>query len=256
MDDTVFTRVLCGTDGSAAALTAAHLGARVTAPTGTFEIVAVVPEDRDDGAGAAAARSRTRQTLSDAVARTEPAHRADTRLLTGGPAGALLDEIRRLDATLAVVGNQGHSRAVGIALGSVTTFLLHEAPCSVLVVPADVREADAWPRRVAVALDGSSESSGALLAARVLAGRFGSTVLPVTGTRSPSVDVDAARALAPDVDVRREDPVDLLTLLSEECDLVVVGSRGLRGIRALGSVGERVAHEARCPVLVVRGKPA
>ena len=34
--------------------------------------------------------------------------------------------------------------------------------------------------------------------------------------------------------------------------LVVVGNRGLRGIRALGSVGERIAHEALSPVLVVR----
>jgi nucleotide-binding universal stress UspA family protein len=34
-------------------------------------------------------------------------------------------------------------------------------------------------------------------------------------------------------------------------DLVVVGSRGLHGVRALGSVSERVAHRARCSVLVV-----
>jgi nucleotide-binding universal stress UspA family protein len=32
----------------------------------------------------------------------------------------------------------------------------------------------------------------------------------------------------------------------------VVGSRGLQGMRSLGSVSERVAHEARCSVLVVR----
>jgi nucleotide-binding universal stress UspA family protein len=33
---------------------------------------------------------------------------------------------------------------------------------------------------------------------------------------------------------------------------VVVGSRGLHGFPALGSVGERVAHRARSSVLVVR----
>lgn len=34
--------------------------------------------------------------------------------------------------------------------------------------------------------------------------------------------------------------------------LIVLGSRGLHGIRALGSVSERVAHRAPCSVLVVR----
>jgi len=39
---------------------------------------------------------------------------------------------------------------------------------------------------------------------------------------------------------------------SETADLIVVGSRGVRGIRALGSISERLAHEASCSVLVVR----
>ena len=50
--------------------------------------------------------------------------------------------------------------------------------------------------------------------------------------------------------------MDVLHVLSEQCDLVVVGSRGLRGVRALGSVSERVAHDARSSVLVVRGRGA
>jgi nucleotide-binding universal stress UspA family protein len=31
-----------------------------------------------------------------------------------------------------------------------------------------------------------------------------------------------------------------------------MGSRGLHGLRSLGSVSERVAHDAGCSVLVVR----
>ena len=34
-------------------------------------------------------------------------------------------------------------------------------------------------------------------------------------------------------------------------DLLVVGSRGLHGVSALGSVSERLAHEAHCSVLIV-----
>jgi nucleotide-binding universal stress UspA family protein len=39
---------------------------------------------------------------------------------------------------------------------------------------------------------------------------------------------------------------------SQEAALLVMGSRGLGGVRALGSVSERVSHEAPCSVLVAR----
>ena len=40
----------------------------------------------------------------------------------------------------------------------------------------------------------------------------------------------------------------------EKADLIVLGSRGLSGIKAflLGSVSDRVAHHAPCSVLIVR----
>jgi nucleotide-binding universal stress UspA family protein len=34
--------------------------------------------------------------------------------------------------------------------------------------------------------------------------------------------------------------------------LIVIGARGVTGVRALGSVSERVAHAAACSVLVAR----
>jgi nucleotide-binding universal stress UspA family protein len=40
---------------------------------------------------------------------------------------------------------------------------------------------------------------------------------------------------------------------SRSADVLVVGSRGLHGLKALGSVSERAAHQAKCSVLVVRG---
>jgi len=51
-----------------------------------------------------------------------------------------------------------------------------------------------------------------------------------------------------------EEIVDLAGEL--EVDLIIVGSRGLRGIRRAiaGSVSERVFRHARCPVMVVRPK--
>jgi nucleotide-binding universal stress UspA family protein len=38
----------------------------------------------------------------------------------------------------------------------------------------------------------------------------------------------------------------------DRAGLVVIGSRGLGGLKALGSVSERVVHAAPCSVLVAR----
>jgi nucleotide-binding universal stress UspA family protein len=38
----------------------------------------------------------------------------------------------------------------------------------------------------------------------------------------------------------------------ERISLAVVGSRGLSGVKALGSVSERIAHACECSVLVAR----
>jgi nucleotide-binding universal stress UspA family protein len=47
-------------------------------------------------------------------------------------------------------------------------------------------------------------------------------------------------------------PADLRLIdLSDSADLVVVGRRSRRGLAALGSVSERVASHASCPVVVV-----
>jgi nucleotide-binding universal stress UspA family protein len=39
---------------------------------------------------------------------------------------------------------------------------------------------------------------------------------------------------------------------SESADLIVVGSRELHGLKALGSVAERVVRQARSSMLVIR----
>jgi nucleotide-binding universal stress UspA family protein len=47
-------------------------------------------------------------------------------------------------------------------------------------------------------------------------------------------------------------PDDGLVEEAERADLLLVGSRGLTGLRALGSTSERVAHQASSSVLLVR----
>ena len=70
------------------------------------------------------------------------------------------------------------------------------------------------------------------------------------------VDRDAAKRVAPELEERRGRAVEVLTTESKTADLIVVGSRGLKGLKALGSVGERIAHQASCSVLVVRATPS
>jgi nucleotide-binding universal stress UspA family protein len=131
--------------------------------------------------------------------------------------------------------------------------MIHKAPCSVLVAR---KAGDEFPRRIIVGIDGSSESAAAYGAAREIAKRFESELWPVVAHGGKPIDRSKIDSF---VDHRREDlpddPVTALVAAAAEADLLVVGSRGLHGIKALGSVSERVAHQARCSVLIVRALP-
>lgn len=238
----VFERVVCAVDPSGAAH-AVRIAGRTTDPDGTLAVVTVA-----DGTAIGGARTAAERAQREA----ERFHRAGVRVLEGDVAAALLAELERSRATLVVVGSHALSRVAGRVLGSVATRLLHDAPCSVLVARGSVPDTDAWPRSIAVGLDGSVTSARAAAAAWELADRAGARLRSLVATRGADPDLDAARRIAPDVELVDERPLPALVAASGEHDLVVVGSRGLSGVRALGSVSERLGHRARCPVLVVR----
>jgi nucleotide-binding universal stress UspA family protein len=247
-------RVVCGVDRSDAGLVAAAAAARLTADAGELTLVTVHDAGLDVGAGFALPEDDEATGAADAAALARAAAAAgrpvESRLLAGDPFHTLLAEIERCDASLVVVGTHDRSRAVGIALGSVSTHVLHDAPCSVLVA----REVDpsAWPRAIVAGVDGSPESAAAAAAARVVADRTGASLRVVVAAGDPHADVEAAALQAPDVERLPGRALDELHDLSEAADLLVVGSRRLRGLHSLRSVSERIAHEARCSVLVAR----
>jgi nucleotide-binding universal stress UspA family protein len=74
----------------------------------------------------------------------------------------------------------------------------------------------------------------------------------VIATGGKRVDAEAIEHAHPGAEPVPANPVEALLGGSAEADLIVVGSRGLHGLGALGSVSERVAHQARCSVLIVR----
>jgi nucleotide-binding universal stress UspA family protein len=241
-ESTVFDRVVCGVDLGGAGRTAARRAAQVVAPDGSLLLVtATVGESvsvlSPAGLGYALAHlqidAATRERYLNALTTArEETHRFFDRArvlrVEGDPLSSLRAALERERATLAVVGTHEQERLPGIVLGSVATHLLHTAPCSVLVARPGWREGR--PRRVLVGVDGTAPASAAFRAARELADRLGSPLEQLTDTH----------------------PVRAFLESAAPADLIVVGSRGLHGPRALGSVSERVAHRAPCSVLVVR----
>jgi len=239
-------RIVCGVDGSAESLEAVRQADTLLEEGGRLVLVSVVDlSDTIHFQIAPTAIHAARRALAKAEeldrhalealesARAEVRRAADVSSVevAGPPATCLVETAVSETAGLVAVGTHGRGRIAGIALGSVATRVLHRAPCSVLV--ARHRTAGAWsPRTIVAGVDGSAEAEAALAAAHGLETRFGAVlhILTVEHGRAAHGLVEAAA----------------------DADLLVVGSRGMHGARALGSVSERVAHEAPCSVLVVR----
>jgi nucleotide-binding universal stress UspA family protein len=273
----LFDRIVCGVDGSPEALGALRQAKLLLAPGG--RIVALTVSDLSaavqaawSAPGIAAQLKReaeeARQEASEELAGLAD---ADARVVDGSPAGRLLEAVREEEATLVALGSHGRSRAAGIVLGSIATEVLHDAPCAVLLSRPPV-DSTRFPHSIVAGVDGSPESLDAAAAAEELALRLGASLRLVAGTGGKPVDVDGlvrlrgrepalagvapggrrATLRVPALEWSRRSPLEALLEASAHADLLVVGSRGLHGIAALGSVSERVAHRARCSVLVVR----
>ena len=249
----MFERVVAGVDGSDAGYEAARQATRLVAPDGWLELFTAVylVEANLAAWSAPQIRAKLEREATEAVCfgAAIAGPRARSRLVNGPPLQSLTRELDKKQATLAVVGTHGHSRLSEIMLGGVAGELLHSAPCSVCIARRPATDA-LFPRAIVAGCDGAPESEGAVAVARHLADRFGASLSIVTGLGGKDVDHERACALGA-VTVEGH-PVGALVDASEDADIIVVGSRGLHGIKALGSVSERVAHQAKCSVIVVR----
>ncbi len=254
----VFDRIVCGVESaSGAGLEALRQAKRLLAPGG--RLVAATVHDPSLASRAAwhapaidAELAREAEAArAEAARELEGLPGAEAVLATGSPAQRLLALAAEEEATLLAVGTHGTSRAAGILLGTVATRLLHEAPCAVLVARPP-RHGEGFPRRIVGGVDGSAESLAAAEVAVELADRLGAAVRMVAATGGKPVDVDGLQKV-PRLEWDDRSPLEALVEASAGADLVVVGSRGLHGVAAIGSVSERVAHKAACSVLVVRG---
>lgn len=228
--------------------------------------------------------------LSDVVAQRAAAIAAEGAALVDGidvtatavvgPAAAALVE-RGRQAQLLVVGSHGRHAVADLLVGGVSRQVATHARCPVLVV----RSGAPVHRRIAVGIDGSEQAARALDFAFEQASRRGaglrvihawdvsvigfdadSGVYPEGGILDDVRDAEtrlSAEILAghtaryPDVVVEvcvtRGQPARVLIEQSQECDLLVLGSRGRGGFAALvlGSVSHRVLHRAHCDLAIV-----
>jgi nucleotide-binding universal stress UspA family protein len=261
---TGFTRVVCGIDPSPQATEALRQASMLADDEARIIGVSVW-----DPAAAAHGSHQSPQLIdflrNQAAAALAAAHeelpRLQTRLVQGLDVPGVLDTATKEQADLLAVGSRGRSRPAGIALGSVATAAAHHSSCSVLI--ARRTDDGRFPDRIIHAGDGSPDSQLAATIAGRIAARYGSTLIALHVEADPSqrdavaeeaVTLIEAAGVEPVIEVRDGKAHRRIVEVATEAraSLVVLGSRGLTGVRALGSVSERVAHKAPCSVLIVR----
>lgn len=233
------------------------------------------------------ARSETSQSLEDEVRKIEDigGKVEKSHVAVGRPEAEIVRLTEEIGADLAVVGSRGHGPFRRAVMGSVSEAVVRHAHCSVLVV----RGSEGYtPGRILLALDGSKEASVAERTAVEISAATDAElhIMRVLDTKSyrpypgpefwegweedlersrrqvrTFLDEHSSRLKAEGVKVGEahlalgEADREIVRFAEDvHAGLIVVGSRGLGGIRRtlLGSVSDSVVRHAHCPVMVVR----
>jgi nucleotide-binding universal stress UspA family protein len=217
-------------------------------------------------------------------------------VVNGVPGQEILSVIRKKKIDMAVLGSRGLSRISGLLLGSVSEWVLNDAPCSVLIGRPTARKAKlSSSLNLVLATDGSRDAGKAVDALRSFefpadttvtllhvlkkkiyetgqvvgsAGKTRTEFAKLTkdlcgdrgsaGLRLLKDTRDALSSTTLKIQERialgHEAQEILKTARQQRADLVIVGSKGLTGLRRflMGSVAHTVSHHAPCSVLVVR----
>lgn len=173
----------------------------------------------------------------------------------------LLPESREHD--LLVLGTHGKSRATGIMFGSTASEAARGTERPILIC-RDAPGSAAFPQSILFASDGTRASWAPAQTAAGLAAAFGATVDMIhvedgdeegrdEVLEEQRAEIEKATGAPPSVSRTEGHPTKEIIATARErgASLIVAGRRGLRGLKALGSVGERVVSGAECSVLLV-----
>lgn len=176
-------------------------------------------------------------------------------------------------ADLLVVGSCRRGLVGRVVVGDDTREELHGAPCAIAVAPAGYADHANVLREIGVGYDGSPESKRALAVARALATQrrsklsaFEAVSIPArffasgAGALGEVIPNYVERARAQLAALGGVEPhaaygvvAEELALYSASLDLLVIGSRGYGPVGRLvhGSMSQKLARTARCPLLVL-----
>lgn len=186
---------------------------------------------------------------------------------TNKPYEAIVDEAKKREIDVIIMGRRGHTGLRKILMGSVTERVIAYAPCKVLIVPKD---AEIRGEQILIATDGSDYSRLAESEALSMAKRCDKVrnIIAMCVARTPDrkrwaeENVERVRSLG-EAQGLKITPVALVgrpyheiveTARREDVDFVVVGRIGKTGFRRIlmGSVSEKIVALSPCAVLIVR----
>lgn len=205
------------------------------------------------------ARRRSEEIVSAAaLALRDAGLHASTFVGVGQPHERVCTLAAKEEADLVVVGSHARGSLGRMMLGSVADAVKTHAPCDVLIARTAPR-----PPAILAALDGSAPSaiSAATAASLAAAWRAALIVLHVLDRSPEGATPIQGLEMPPGVPkvtyvTSSGSPAERIASAAREHDagLVCMGSRGLGQMRGLilGSVSNRVAHEADVSVLLVK----
>ena len=254
-----FRSILCGVEGNPASTVAARASIALQTPETSLRFVAV-------DASFELRPEYTKECLEAALEEAKGlAEEAGVPVTADTPTGkyasrVLLAEAEKHD--LLVIGTHNQSRVAGIVLGSTASETAHDTERPLLIAREPPK--GGFLDSILLAADGSEGSQAAAGAAAALASTYGGEleVLHVSGGRNSDSDrvigaeveeVERATGRKPELSILSGHPTEKIveTATDRGSSLIVCGRRGLSGIKPLGSVSERVAHQAETSVLLI-----
>jgi nucleotide-binding universal stress UspA family protein len=265
---TTLKDALCAVDGTRDSFTAVRQAAALTGTTGSLTLLAV---SATAGSGryktAAINPTRVKRVLDIATQIAREEQVPSSRLVDpGGPPSKVIVK-RAAGYDLLAMGAPRTSWLAGLFVGGVVVTAMRSFTTPLLLArPAP--EEQVFGGRILVASDAAEGSDRLVELAGALAAERGGGALLLHAldreSRSRPHRVQAQMhkletVLADSCEIHVEpgDPHDLIVETAGRAgvSLIVIGSRRLDGVRALGSVSEKLVHDAPCSVLVVPPQP-